>query len=82
MSSKNGVHSKSIALCISAVYLICHRCLALAKDLDSRGPQWSHAHTWLLLELYSLKLLWDNCGIIDNILVSYFSCLSDVTEGY
>jgi hypothetical protein len=46
------------------------RCTAPADNLDAESGRRSHAHTDALLEQYSLKILWDDYGIVGDIIVS------------
>lgn len=52
------------------------RCLAPADDLDSGGDPRSHAHTQLLMDTYGMKDLWNDYGVIDNILVRHITKLT------
>jgi hypothetical protein len=47
------------------------RCTAPADDLDStEAGRRSHVHTDALLNTYSLKILWEDYGIVGNVVVS------------
>ncbi|KAH9960987.1 hypothetical protein BJV74DRAFT_871953 [Russula compacta] len=46
----------------------CPKCTAPANNLDAESGRRSHAHTDALLEQYSLKILWDDYGIVGNII--------------
>jgi Plavaka transposase len=46
------------------------RCTALADNLDAEAGQCSHIHTNALLEQYNLKILWDDYGIVGDIIIS------------
>ena len=50
------------------------RCTAPATDLDSdRHVRHSQAHTELLVEAFELGVLWDEYGLVGDIVVSIFS---------
>ena len=46
------------------------RCTAPADDLDAQSGRRSHTHTDALLEQYSLKILWNDYGIVGEVIVS------------
>ncbi|KAH9965583.1 hypothetical protein BJV74DRAFT_869979 [Russula compacta] len=46
----------------------CPKCTAPADNLDAESGRRSHAHTDALLEQYSLKILWDDYGIVGDII--------------
>ena len=54
-------------------FLVYNRCSALPDDLDGRGEQRLHEHTRLLMESFDAKTLWDNYGVVPNILVSHLA---------
>lgn len=48
----------------------CHRCCADRKNLDGPDcPRRSHQHTDHLLDALSLEALWDDYGIVGDLLV-------------
>ncbi|KAI0740221.1 hypothetical protein C8Q76DRAFT_765248 [Earliella scabrosa] len=49
----------------------CAKCDAPRKDLDGGGNQRSHEITDALLDAMDLKALWDDYGIVGDLLVSY-----------
>lgn len=46
------------------------RCTALQTDLDGGGVRRSHEHTDQLLQVFDLKTLWDDYGIVGDLIVS------------
>ena len=48
----------------------CVRCTADQKDLDGEAGLQSHEHTQLLMETLDCKTLWDEYGIVGDVLVS------------
>jgi hypothetical protein len=46
--------------------------LLIEKNLDGGGVRQSHEHTQLLMEAIDEKTLWDDHGVIADILVSHF----------
>jgi hypothetical protein len=48
------------------------RCTADRKNLDGGGVRRSHEHTRLLMDTFSAKTLWDDHGVVADILVSFF----------
>ncbi|KAF8886311.1 hypothetical protein BD779DRAFT_1611774 [Infundibulicybe gibba] len=46
----------------------CARCLSPSDDLDARSGRRSHEHTDALIEACSLQELWDNYGIVGDLL--------------
>ena len=54
-----------------------NRCTADRKNLDGGGVRRSHEHTQLLMDTFNVKTLWDNHGVVADILVSHF-CLTDL----
>ena len=46
------------------------RCTARPESLDEGGGLLSHEHTELLLEAFNLKTLWDDYGIVGDLVVS------------
>ena len=46
------------------------RCTADKKNLDGKGVWQSHEHTQLLMDAFNVKTLWDDHGVVGNILVS------------
>jgi hypothetical protein len=44
--------------------------MAPADNLDAEAGRRSHVHTMALLEQYRLKILWDDYGIVGDIIVS------------
>ena len=47
-----------------------NRCTADRKNLDGGGVRRSHEHTQLLMDTFSVKTLWDDHGVVPDILVS------------
>jgi hypothetical protein len=45
------------------------RCTASSKDLDGEGGRRSHEHTVSLFETLDAKELWDEYGIVDDVMV-------------
>jgi hypothetical protein len=67
----------AVSLCTSDCYNVLsyecmNRCTADRKNLDGGGVRRSHEHTQLLMDTFSVKTLWDNHGIVADILVSHF----------
>ena len=50
-----------------------NRCTADRRNLDGGGVRRSHEHTRLLMETFGAKTLWDDHGIVADILVSHFT---------
>lgn len=48
----------------------CPKCTALPDDLDAPSGRRSHAHTETLLGSLNLQELWDNYGIVGDLIVS------------
>ena len=52
------------------------RCTAPARDLDSgQYVRRSQAHTELLVEEFELGMLWDEYGLVGDVVVCISSCL-------
>jgi hypothetical protein len=52
------------------------RCTAPARDLDSgQYVRRSQAHTELLVEEFELGMLWDEYGLVGDVVVRISSCL-------
>ena len=52
------------------------RCTAPARDLDSgQYVHRSQAHTELLVEEFELGMLWDEYGLVGDVVVRISSCL-------
>ena len=70
------MHGKSL---INAFYYVSYeyknRCTADRKNLDGGGVRRSHEHTKLLMDTFNVKTLWDDHGVVADILVSHFYCL-------
>ena len=51
------------------------RCTAQASGLDDEicGRR-SHEHTDMLVEAFELGTLWDEYGLVGDVVVSFFSC--------
>jgi len=60
--------------------LISSRCTSYPDNLDSGDGLRSRIHTDVLLEsgAISLKELWDDYGIVGDLIASFFVCLFDV----
>jgi hypothetical protein len=59
--------------CIILVYdavSLCLSCISNANNLDEQSIYRSHEHTNLLLEAHTLQELWDDYGILGDIVVS------------
>ena len=67
------MHGKSL---INAFYYVSYeyknRCTADRKNLDGGGVRRSHEHTKLLMDTFNVKTLWDDHGVVADILVSHF----------
>ena len=63
-----GVQSVYYSIFLLSV-LIGVRCTADADNLDAPAGQRSHEHTDTLLEALTLKELWDEYGIVGDLLV-------------
>ena len=48
-----------------------NRCTADRKNLDGGGVRRSHEHTQLLMDAFNVKTLWDDHGVVADILVSH-----------
>ena len=74
--SKDGVSSKSkfphLHESLLFILQIQNRCTADWKNIDGGGVQQSHEHTQLLMDTFGVKALWDDHGIVADILVSQF----------
>ena len=57
---------------MNVYYKWTNRCTADRKNLDGGGVRRSHEHTRLLMETFSVKTLWDDHGVVADILVSHF----------
>lgn len=55
---------------ISARFHYSCRCTALPDDLDGKAGPRSHQHTEALLAEYDLKMLWNDYGIVGDLVVS------------
>jgi hypothetical protein len=64
-----------VVICWFNVLVI--RCTADAKDLDGEAGRRSHVHTDALLRRYNHKILWNDYGIVGDVIVS--NILSFVT---
>lgn len=57
------------------------RCTAPAKDLDSgHHVRRSQAHSDLLVEEFELGMLWDEYGLVGDVTVCIFFCLTFVVS--
>ncbi|KAF8227159.1 hypothetical protein L208DRAFT_1298111, partial [Tricholoma matsutake] len=56
-------------LCTCIVQGWCARCDALASNLDGEGGRQTHELTLALFDALDKKVLWDNYGIVDDIMV-------------
>jgi hypothetical protein len=46
------------------------RCTAPADNLDAESGRRSHTHTDALLEQYGLRMLWNDYGVVGEVIVS------------
>jgi len=69
------VYGKSLVNVFIASYKSRNRCTAHRKNLDGGGVWRSHEHTQLLMDAFGEKVLWDDHGVVADILVSHFSIL-------
>jgi hypothetical protein len=69
---KDGAHGafRHIFIIYCNTFIIRNRCTARPEDLDGEGGRRSHEHTDALLDLLDLKMLWDDYGIVGDIIVS------------
>ncbi|KAJ7246229.1 hypothetical protein C8J57DRAFT_1523787 [Mycena rebaudengoi] len=56
----------------------CGRCTASNKNLDGEGGRRSHAHTDALFEVLDHKAMWDDYGVIPDVIISMNSCPPDL----
>jgi hypothetical protein len=56
-------------LCFRKMIYLGSSCTACPEDLDSEGGRRSHKHTAELSDLLSLKALWDDYGIVGDLVV-------------
>lgn len=73
--SKDGVLSecriRSLKSVLLLTFLRYDRCTAPPNNLDGRGyPRRSHVHTRALLEAFDHRVLWDDYGVVADIIVS------------
>lgn len=47
----------------------CHRCTAHRDCLDGSAGQRSHAHTRLLMKSLDYKTLWEEYGVVGDVMV-------------
>ena len=66
------MYGKSLFSASNVSYKRRNRCTADRKNLDGGGVRRSHEHTQLLMDTFGAKALWDDHGIIADILVSHF----------
>ena len=70
---RTGAQSKYLVVCTSYVWCLpfSHRCTAPADDLDGgRHPPRSKEHTEIISAEFKLGQLWDNYGLVGDIIVS------------
>jgi hypothetical protein len=65
------VYGKSLVTASTCIYECRHRCTADRKNLDGGGVRRSHEHTQLLMDTFGAKTLWDDHGVVADILVSH-----------
>ncbi|GBE89318.1 predicted protein [Sparassis crispa] len=54
----------------------CPRCTSHSENLDADAPRRSHTHTSALLDVFDLKTLWDDYGVVGD-LVQVFCTFKD-----
>jgi len=64
------VHSDTYLSFIVTLFYNSEQVYSEAEDLDGEGGRHSHEHTNALLDLLDLKTLWDDYGIVGDIIVS------------
>ena len=52
-----------------------HRCTAPHDDLDWRGSLWGHVLTNQLVQILDIRMLWEDYGIVGNVVISHDSYL-------
>ncbi|KAI6020741.1 hypothetical protein BKA83DRAFT_4464457 [Pisolithus microcarpus] len=52
----------------------CVKCLAMKQELEGDALYRSCEHVEVLIEEFDLKNLWDEYGIVGNLIVSFFQC--------
>jgi hypothetical protein len=74
---KDGVRGKSTNnfSCLHMRLTLSFRCSARWDNLDGEGGRCSHELTLALFDVLDKKRLWDDYGIVDDIMVYYFSFL-------
>ena len=66
------MYGKSLATVCDVSYECRNRCTADRKDLDGGSVRWSHEHTQFLMDTFNMKTLWDDHGVVGDILISPF----------
>ena len=59
----------TVVLMYDVSYKFKNRCTADWKNFDGSGVQQSHEHTQLLMETFGEKMLWDDHGVVADILI-------------
>ena len=69
---KAGVLGKTLVFAIEHTHSYDYiRCTAPSQDLDGHQHlRWSHAHTEMLGEEFELGVLWDEYGIVGDVIVN------------
>lgn len=60
------------ALLASIVQGWCPKCTAPTWDLDANAGRRSHTHTDVLVDQFSLRVLWEDYGIVGDIVSARF----------
>jgi hypothetical protein len=68
-----GVRSKCLIpfQFLFTTYSTVGRCTAPADNLDAESGRRSHIHTDALIEQYSHRMLWEDYGIVGEVIVSH-----------
>ena len=59
----------TMTVCIMISYECRNRCTADRRNLDGGGVRRCHEHTQLLMDAFSVTTLWNDHGIVADILV-------------
>jgi hypothetical protein len=73
------VHGTSFAPCVVSIltHLLYFRCTARSKDLDGDGFRRSQEWTELLVDSFPRGVIWDDYGIVADVIVSALQFISD-----